>query len=277
MLPLSLEEEEEGGGGLFGGRGSRARSDAARSPTSRDGGSAVPRARTRVPRGGSTPTSWARRWAFCSRFASGSRRSSRRHSCTEAPRRERRRRGRERPSEQRENRRSRGFRGAAAGAAAPRRRSSRRGRTRRAVSAADTKIGVEVYYTPGDEGATFDDGAAFFSGAAFDGASDGDILVRDCGAKRPRPSGRSRPAARRAGYARDTPRRSARSRGKPSEGGSAALTSRGGVPGGDASRRSLDASEEAATRRRALRAAVALAHRTCAAPRRRDARARRRR
>ena len=120
--------------------------------------------------------------------------------------------------------------------------------THRAVSAADTKIGVEVYYTPGDEGATFDDGAAFFSGAAFDGASDGDILVRDCG--RSGPSGRGRPSADRAGYAHDTLKALGALARKAAEGGSAALTSRGGVPGGDASRRSLDASEEAATGRR---------------------------
>ena len=137
--------------------------------------------------------------------------------------------------------------------------------THRAASAADTKIGVEVYYTPGDEGATFDDGAAFFSGAAFDGASDGDILVRDGG--RSRPSGRGRPSADRAGYAQDTLKALGALARKAAEGGSAALTLRGGVPGGgggDASR-SLDASEEAATRRRALRAAVALAHHSCAA------------
>ena len=137
--------------------------------------------------------------------------------------------------------------------------------THRAASAADTKIGVEVYYTPGDDRATFDDGAAFFSGAAFDGASDGDILVRDRG--RSQPSGRGRPSADRVGYAQDTLKALGALARKAAEGGSAALTSRGGVPGGgggDASR-SLDASEEAATRRRALRAAVALAHRSCAA------------
>ena len=142
--------------------------------------------------------------------------------------------------------------------------------THRAVSAADTKIGVEVYYTPGDEGATFDDGAAFFSGAAFDGASDGDILVRDCG--RSGPSGRSRPSADRAGYAQDTLKALGALARKAAEGGSAALTLTGGVPGGDASRRSLDASEEAATRRRALRAAVRSRTARARRPRRRGAR-----